>query len=124
MHVALTGPVVKPLLDGIKQAMTYAMEQGVAVACVTDGNTWLFFKASRTDGKKPIEGKGVLFTDLDAVVANFAKFAELLGSGAIVNRLHLAHLNEAEGLRIPDAEQQFYVLDSVGAHESPRPAGE
>lgn len=120
MNVALTGPVVKPLLDGIRQAMTYAMEQGVAVACVTDGNTWLFFKASRTDGKKPIEGKGVLFTDLDAVVANFAKFAELLGSGAIVNRLHLAHLNEAEGLRIPDAEQQFYVLDPSEARMKAR----
>jgi hypothetical protein len=27
-----------------------------------------------------------------------------------VDRLHLAHLNEAEGLSVPDAEQQFYVL--------------
>src|ERR1700716_666766 len=29
MHVALTGPVVKPLIPGIRQAMAYAMEQGV-----------------------------------------------------------------------------------------------
>jgi hypothetical protein len=115
MHVALTGPVVKPLIPGIRQAMAYAMEQGVAVACVTDGNTWLFFKASRTDGRKPIEGKGVLFPDLAVVIANFAKFAELLGRGPIIQRLHLAHLNEAEGLRIPDAEQQFYVLDPADA---------
>jgi hypothetical protein len=111
LHVALSGPVVRPLMSGIRQAMNYAMEQGVAVACVTDGNTWLFFKASRTDGKKPLEGKGVLFTDLAAVIANIGKFVELLGRGPIVDRLHLAHLNEAEGLRIPDAEQQFYVLD-------------
>jgi energy-coupling factor transporter ATP-binding protein EcfA2 len=115
MHVALTGPVVKPLIPGIRQAMAYAMEQGVAVACVTDGNTWLFFKASRTDGRKPIEGKGVLFPDLAVVIANFAKFAELLGRGPIIQRLHLAHINEAEGLRIPDAEQQFYVLDPADA---------
>jgi predicted type IV restriction endonuclease len=64
MHVALNGPVVKPLMAGIKQAMVYAMEKGVAVAAVTDGNTWLFFKASRTDGKPPLEGKGVLFPTL------------------------------------------------------------
>jgi hypothetical protein len=115
MYIALSGPVVKPLIPGIKQAMNYAMEQGVAVACVTDGNTWLFFKASRTDGKKPLEGKGVLFTDLTAVIANIAKFVELLSRGAIVDRLHLAHLNEAEGLRIPDAEQQLYVLDPEDA---------
>jgi predicted type IV restriction endonuclease len=44
LHVALSGPVVRPLMSGIKQAMNYAMEQGVAVACVTDGNTWLFSK--------------------------------------------------------------------------------
>jgi hypothetical protein len=76
--------------------MAYAMEQGVAVACVTDGNTWLFFKASRTDGLKPMQGKGVHFTDLAAVIANFAKFAELLGRGPITQRLHLAHINEAD----------------------------
>jgi hypothetical protein len=33
----------------------------------------------------------------------------------IINRLHLAHINEVEGLRIPDAEQQFYVLDPADA---------
>ncbi len=61
MSVALNRPVVKPLMEGIKQAMIYALENGVAVAAVTDGNTWLFFKASRTDGKKPLQGKGILF---------------------------------------------------------------
>ncbi len=111
MHVTLSGPVVRPLVPGIRQAMTYAMENGVAVAAVTDGCTWLFFKASRTHGKPPMSGKGVLFPNLTAVVANFAKFSQLLGAAAIVNRHHLAHLNEAEGLRITDAEQQFYVLD-------------
>jgi hypothetical protein len=111
MYVALSGPVVKPLLPGIKQAMTYAMENGVSVAAATDGNTWLFFKASRTDGTPPLSGKGVLFPGLDAVTNNFAKFVELLNVGAIINRHHLAHLNEAEGLVIADAEQQFSVLD-------------
>lgn len=43
MVVSLSGPVVKPLMSGIKQAMGYALENGVAVAAETDGNTWLFF---------------------------------------------------------------------------------
>jgi energy-coupling factor transporter ATP-binding protein EcfA2 len=115
MNVSLSGPVVKPLAPGIKQAMTYALEQGVPVACVTDGNTWLFFKASRTDGRRPMDGKGVLFTDLAAVIANMGKFVELLGRAPISARLHLAHLNDAEGLRIPEAEQQFFALDPVDA---------
>lgn len=115
MHVALNGPVVKPLSAGIKQAMVYAMEKGVAVAAVTDGNTWFFFKASRTDGKPPLEGKGVLFPTLDTVFANFAKFAELLGPVPVVERRHLANLNEAEGLTVSDAEQQFFVLNPSDA---------
>jgi hypothetical protein len=44
-------------------------------------------------------------------MSNFAKFAELLNVGAIVGRLHLAHLNEAEGVVVTDAEQQYHVLD-------------
>ncbi|MGY4285806.1 energy-coupling factor transporter ATP-binding protein EcfA2 [Bradyrhizobium sp. LM2.7] len=115
MHVALNGPVVRPLSAGIKQAMVYAMEKGVAVAAVTDGNTWFFFKASRTDGKPPLEGKGVLFPTLDTVFANFAKFAELLGPVPVVERRHLANLNEAEGLTVSDAEQQFFVLNPSDA---------
>jgi predicted type IV restriction endonuclease len=69
LHASLSGPVLKPLLAGIKQAMSYATENGVAVAAVTDGNTWLFFKASRTDGKKPLDGKGVLFPNLKATIS-------------------------------------------------------
>ena len=39
LNVTLSGPVVQPMMSGIKQAMTYAMEQGVAVACVTGTGT-------------------------------------------------------------------------------------
>jgi hypothetical protein len=115
MQVALSGPVVKPLMAGIKQAMVYAMEKGIAVAAVTDGNTWLFFKASRTDGKPPLQGKGILFPSLNSVVENFAKFAELLAPTAVVDRRHIAHLNDAEGLIVSDAEQQFHVMNPADA---------
>ena len=115
MSVALSGPVAKPLVPGIKQALGYATENGVAVAVVTDGNTWLFFRASRTDGKPPMQGKGILFPSLDTVGSNFGKFAELLGAIPVVERRHLMHLNEAEGLSVAEAEQQFFVLDPSDA---------
>jgi hypothetical protein len=115
MTVALSGPVVKPLLGGVKQAMSYAVENGVPVAAVTDGNTWLFFRASRTDGVPPLQGKGILFPSFDAVLKDFAKFVELFSMTAIVNRLHLAHLVDAEGIAVPSAEQHFYVLDPTEA---------
>ncbi len=111
MHVTLTGPVVKPMIPGIKQALQYAMENGVSVAAVADGNTWLFFRASRTDGKPPMDGKGVLFPNLNTVLSNFAKYFELMNMTAINKRLHFAHLNQAEGLPMPDTEQHHYVLN-------------
>lgn len=115
LNVSLSGPVVQPLMAGIKQASDYAMAEGVGFACVTDGNTWLFYRPNRSDGKRPMDGKGILFTDLDAVIGNLGKFTELLGRGPIIARLHFAHLNDAEGLRVPDAEQQFYALDPADA---------
>ena len=111
MNVKLSGPVVKPLADGIKQAMSYALENGVPFAAITDGNTWLFFRASRTDGIRPLEGKGILFPSFDEVLGEFAKFAELLNVTAIQSRLHLAHLSDAEGIAVPSAEVQFHVLN-------------
>ncbi len=111
MHVSLKGPVVKPLVHGIKQALTYATENGVSLAAVADGNTWLFFRASRTDGKPPMEGKGILFPSLNAVTGNFPKFFELSDVSAINKRLHLVQMNEAEGIMIPQAEQHYYVLN-------------
>ncbi len=122
MSVALSGPVVRPLMDGIKQAMGYALENGVPVAAVTDGNTWLFFRASRTDGIRPLEGKGILFPNFDAVHRDFTKFAELLNVTAIVSRLHLAHLTDAEGIAVPSAEMHFYVLDPSEASMRQRDA--
>jgi hypothetical protein len=122
MTVALSGPVVKPLMDGIRQAMRYAVENGVPVAAVTDGNTWLFFRASRTDGVPPLQGKGILFPSFAAVVEDFAKFVELLNVNAIVHRLHLAHLVDAEGIAVPSAEQHFYVLDPTEASMRQRDA--
>jgi hypothetical protein len=45
MSVALSGPVVKPLLPGIRQAMDYAMENGVAIAAVSSPSRGLILQA-------------------------------------------------------------------------------
>ncbi|NNM72433.1 ATP-binding protein [Enterovirga aerilata] len=118
--VSLSGPVVKPLVPGIRQALGYATEKGVAVAAVTDGETWLFFRASRTDGRPPLEGKGILFPTLTSVIETFGRFAELLGPRPVLDRRHLAHLKDAEGLAVGDAEQQFFAFDPAEARMRPR----
>lgn len=114
-NVSLSGPVVKPMLPAIRQALGYATEKGVAAAVVTDGESWLFFRASRTDGKPPLEGKGILFPTLSSVIGSFGLFVELLGPHAVLDRRHLSHLSDAEGMRVGDAEQQFFVFDPAEA---------
>ncbi|MGU3454352.1 MULTISPECIES: ATP-binding protein [unclassified Methylobacterium] len=108
--VSLAGPVVKPLLAGMRQALGYAGEKGAPMAVVTDGETWLFFKGTRTDGRPPLECRGILFPNLNSVIEDFGLFAELLGPLAVVERRHLSHLDEAEGRKVGDAEQHFYVF--------------
>ena len=66
-------------------------------------------------GNRPSKVRVFLFPNLKSVIANFAKFAELLGAISVIERRHFAHLNQAEGLIIADAEQQFYVLDPADA---------
>ncbi|MBA5800725.1 ATP-binding protein [Rhizobium changzhiense] len=109
MTIALDGPVAKPMKDGIRQALVYATEQGVPTAVLTDGLTWLFFRASRTDGRPPLKGKGILFPSWKSVVEYFVPFTELISPRAVLDKRHLAHLNDAEGYTVSQAEQQYTV---------------
>ncbi len=109
MTIALDGQVAKPMKDGIRQALAYATEQGVPTAVLTDGLTWLFFRASRTDGRPPLKGKGILFPSWKSVMDYFVPFTELLSPQAVLDKRHLAHLNDAEGYTVSQAEQQYTV---------------
>ncbi|WP_186033438.1 ATP-binding protein [Burkholderia gladioli] len=120
--LSLSGPVLQPLKDGIRQALSYATEQGTPIAVLTDGRCWLFFKASRTDGLPPLQGKGIFFPSLDAITDDFPRFAELLALPYVLERRHLTHLNAAEGMTIGDAEEQYFVSNPAEAHMKPRSA--
>jgi hypothetical protein len=122
MTISLDGPIAKPMLPGIKQALNYATEQGVPVAVLTDGLTWLFFRASRTDGRPPLKGKAILFPNWKAVSDYFVAFAELLAPNAVLDKRNIAHLNDAEGYTVSEAEQQYTVYPQAEAKMRPRDA--
>lgn len=120
--LSLSGSVLSPLKEGIKQALSYALDQGAPVAVLTDGRSWLFFKASRTDGLPPLKGKGIFYPSLDSIEEDFPRFAELLGLPFVIERRHLIHLNTAEGMTIGDAEEQYYVYNPSEARMLQRDA--
>lgn len=76
--VMVGGHVLRYAQDGISQAVDYCTDLGTSYAVVTDGNSWIFFRATRTDGLPPKEGKAIIFPCFDAVVSDFSTFYELL----------------------------------------------
>ena len=117
--LALRGTVLKTILAPIRQALGYAAERGVPIACVTDGRSWLFFQTNRRDGRGPLEGKGLFFPSLPSILNNFPRFHDLLSPSGIAQRLSLAQLNRAEGLVASGEEEQAFVSppDAGRLHE-------
>jgi hypothetical protein len=107
-------------MDGVAQATGYCSELGVAYAVVTDGNAWIFFRAVRSDGIPPKDGKSIIFPNFDAVLDSFATFYELLAPSAISQRLHFARLLIAEGLKARASEPRYYVKPPEEARLQPK----
>ena len=118
--VKVGGHVLRPAQDGISQAVDYCMDLGTSYAIVTDGNSWIFFRATRIDGLSPKEGKAIIFPCFDAVLKDFATFYELLEYDAILHKLHFARLNAVEGLLSRPREQRYFVLAPDEARLLPR----
>jgi hypothetical protein len=118
--VKVGGQVLKPALDGIQQAIRYAAQVGTAYAVVTDGVRWIFFRALRSDGIPPLEGKAFVFPSLAAVQEDFATFYELLAPTALSEQLHTARLNNLEGGHARPVEPRFFIKDPSDARLIPR----
>lgn len=108
-HYQLSGPVLKPLSKVIEQVTGYCLSKGTPLACVTDGNAWIFFRALRTDGLDASLGTAIVFPNLDAVGNHFSVFFDLISHYGITNGLALAQINKAEGIRGNPAEHHFFV---------------
>lgn len=103
----LDGPVFKDnsVKDGIDQAIYYAAYKGVELACLTNGKTWIIFRANRlADGKDVMEGKAYVFSSLNSICKEFKLFFELLAPHEINNLKYRALFQEAEGAEIRKKE--------------------
>lgn len=119
-EVALNGKLLRPLRQAIRQAVGYAAMQSVSIACVTDGNLWLFFQTNRRDGHNLLEGKGILFPSLQSVLSRFPTFHDLISPSGLREGLGMVQLNRAEGIRVANEEDQRTVSPPDEAHMRPR----
>ncbi|QIE43292.1 cold shock domain-containing protein (plasmid) [Rhodobacteraceae bacterium SC52] len=100
---------------GLNQAASYCFQEGVDFAVVTNGTTWILFRASRTDGKRPSEGQAAVFNNLNVVLENFQVFYELLGREHLTNRVYRAILDEQEGFKLLPKEELHFPYGASAA---------
>lgn len=72
----ISGPALKPSMDGIRQAASYCAPEGIQLALVTDGLCWIFFKPF-IPGENYSQKDAIVFPTLQAVLEDFAEFFEL-----------------------------------------------
>ena len=82
----ISGSVLKPSNEGIKQAHSYASEAGIPIAVLTDGITWIIFKTWVKGGYR--EKEAFVFPSLDALKNSFSIFYELLAYECFDNKIY------------------------------------
>jgi len=110
----LNGPVFKDIAikSGLDQAIYYCAYKGVELACLTNGKTWIIFRANRLgDGKDVLEGKGFVFSTLELIKKDFKLFYDLLSPEGIDDLRYRAIFQEAEGDQIRKKDFSKSIVD-------------
>lgn len=96
----LSGPVFsnKYLKAGIAQAIRYAGQKNTELACVTNGNEFVVFRASRLgDGLDSLDGMAYVFSGLEKIREEFSLFFELLAPDYVEKANYRSYFQEIEG---------------------------
>ena len=115
-HLKISGPGLKNALLGIKQAARYATEEGLPIAVLTDGLTWIIFKPF-VPGENFKNKEAFVFSSLRAVLDDFLTFYELLSKellskktyNIIFDKLHQNRLLLTQSLFTPLEENEIKI---------------
>jgi hypothetical protein len=58
----------------VDQVLAYCQSAGIGVAILSNGHQFLGFLGSRSDGRRPVDGKALYYESLDAIYGDFARF--------------------------------------------------
>ncbi|MDO8148815.1 hypothetical protein Q6350_10265 [Isoptericola sp. b515] len=89
----VTDPRNRALKDAMMQVMQYASARGTAPCIVSNGNQWVAFLGSRNDGVPPLEGKALVFPDLESIRDSFLTFHGCLSEPGIRARRLFSELS-------------------------------
>lgn len=82
---------------GLEQAISYCAHKSTELAVLTNGREWVIFRGNRgMDGIPVLDGRGFVFSSLDAIADQFKVFWELLSYDAVSHEVYRPHFLEAE----------------------------
>ncbi len=112
----LGGAALRDAQDGIAQAARYCSSKSVPYAALTNGVSWIGFRAVRVDGVEYLEGTAAVFPDLDAIQSRFAEFYDLFSQEGVLSRLYAVHLDREEGSALSSVDPLVSVVSPSDVH--------
>ena len=115
-HLKISGPGLLNAVDGIEQAARYAAPNGLPIAVLTDGWTWIIFKPF-IPGENFKNKEAFVFPSLKAVLSGFSTFFELISKdllgrkayNPIFDKLHQNRLLLTQRLIAPLEERHIKI---------------
>lgn len=86
-YLKISGPGLKGANEGIDQAVSYATPNGIDIAVLTDGISWIIFKTF-IPGEQFKEKQAIVFPSLESIIEDFSIFYDLLARAQINKRVY------------------------------------
>lgn len=76
-YYKISGPVLRPAIEGIRQAASYCHPLGIQLSVLTDGLLWIVFLPWVPDDSYT-ERQAIVFPSFESIIDDFSLFYELL----------------------------------------------
>ena len=86
--------------SAIDQVLGYCQKAGAAIAVLSNGYQYVAFLGSRTDGKRPLDGRAYYYASLEDIRANYHQFWDFLSHDG-VNRGDLRRVLSVSAVLTP-----------------------
>ncbi|WP_332777070.1 hypothetical protein [Polaromonas sp.] len=104
------GSALRDAQDGLAQAASYCASKSVPFAALTNGFSWIGFRALRVDGVEYRDGVAAVFPDLNAIQNRFAEFYDLFSQEGVRARLYSVYLDREEGSALSAVDPLLSVV--------------
>lgn len=109
---SLTGSLPK-LKNAISQAMNYCKDRGIELGVVSNGNQFILFIGTRTDGISPDKGEAIVYPSLEYITEHFIDFWNNLSVEGLKAE-HAIRALKGEKVSVPPEKLSMKIHDYPG----------